>query len=147
MELNTRGLERLIKMIEVYIDGASAGNPGPSGAGIFIKGEGSIQRHAIPLGMMENHEAEYRAWIHALKICLDYGFQTVSFRTDSQLINQAVEKNFVKNPRYAPLFEEAMELSKGFDLWFMKWIPGSENKNADELAKKAIRMNGNYKDE
>lgn len=24
-------------MLEVYIDGASAGNPGPSGIGVFIK--------------------------------------------------------------------------------------------------------------
>ena len=134
-------------MIEVYFDGASAGNPGQSGAGIFIKGEGIIEKHALPLGLMENHEAECRAWIHALKICREKGFMTVSFRTDSQLINQAVEKNFVKNPRYAPLFEEAMELSKGLDLWFMKWIPGKENKNADELAKKAIRMNAGFKDE
>lgn len=30
-------------MIEVYIDGASAGNPGPSGAGIFIKGNGTAE--------------------------------------------------------------------------------------------------------
>ena len=27
-------------MIEVYFDGASAGNPGPSGAGIYIKENG-----------------------------------------------------------------------------------------------------------
>ena len=27
-------------MIELYVDGASAGNPGKSGIGIFIKGEG-----------------------------------------------------------------------------------------------------------
>ena len=27
-------------MLEVYVDGASAGNPGKSGIGIFIKGEG-----------------------------------------------------------------------------------------------------------
>jgi len=27
-------------MLEVYIDGSTTGNPGPSGIGIFIKGEG-----------------------------------------------------------------------------------------------------------
>ena len=36
-------------MIEVYFDGASAGNPGPSGAGIFIKEMDNLQRYTIPL--------------------------------------------------------------------------------------------------
>ena len=48
-------------MIEVYIDGASAGNPGPSGAGIFIKGNGITRKIFYSLGIMSNHEAEYHA--------------------------------------------------------------------------------------
>ena len=31
-------------MIELYVDGASAGNPGKSGIGIFIKGEGHTDK-------------------------------------------------------------------------------------------------------
>ncbi|KKK37656.1 ribonuclease H [Mesobacillus campisalis] len=128
-------------MIEVYIDGASAGNPGPSGAGIFIKGNGEVHRFSIPLGSMTNHEAEYHAFIKALEICLEKGFKTVSFRTDSELVNKAVEKEFVKNKLYAPLLESALRLTKKFDLFFMKWIPSSLNKSADELARQAIRKN------
>lgn len=128
-------------MIEVYIDGASAGNPGPSGAGIFIKGNGEVERYSIPLGNITNHEAEYYAFIEALKICIENGYKMVSFRTDSQLVNRAVEKEFVKNKEYAPLLEEALELTKQFDLFFMKWIPSIENKAADELARAAIRKN------
>ncbi|RSD26564.1 reverse transcriptase-like protein [Mesobacillus subterraneus] len=128
-------------MIEVYIDGASAGNPGPSGAGIFIKGEGEVFRYSIPLGVMSNHEAEYHAFIKALEICLEKGFTIVSFRTDSQLVNAAVEKEFVKNKLYAPLLEKALKLSSQFDLFFMKWIPSSENKTADELSRRAVREN------
>lgn len=128
-------------LFEVYIDGASAGNPGPSGAGIFIKGEGEVFRYSIPLGVMSNHEAEYHAFIKALEICLDKGFAVVSFRTDSQLVNAAVEKEFVKNKLYAPLLEKALRLASQFELFFMKWIPSSENKTADDLARKAIREN------
>jgi len=128
-------------MIEVYIDGASAGNPGPSGAGIFIKANGKVERYSIPLGVMSNHEAEYYAFIEALKICKKNGYQVVSFRTDSELVNRAVEKEFVKNKQFAPLLEEALTLSTEFDLFFMKWIPSSENKSADELARAAIRKN------
>ncbi|MED3564072.1 reverse transcriptase-like protein [Bacillus xiapuensis] len=130
-------------MIEVYIDGASAGNPGPSGAGIFIKGQGTADKYSIPLGAMTNHEAEYHAFIKALEICLEKGYTStvISFRTDSELVNKAVEKEFVKNKLYAPLLEKALLLSKKFDLFFMKWIPSNDNKVADELARLAIRKN------
>jgi ribonuclease HI len=128
-------------LIEVYIDGASAGNPGPSGAGIFIKGHGYAEKYSIPLGIMSNHDAEYHAFIKALEICLEKGYMVVSFRTDSQLVNRAVEKEFVKNKQFAPLLEKALTLTKKLDLFFMKWIPSNENKNADELARLAIRQN------
>lgn len=128
-------------MIEVYIDGASAGNPGPSGAGIFIKADGEVFRYSIPLGNMSNHEAEYHAFIKALEISIEKGFKSVSFRTDSQLVNAAVEKEFAKNKLYAPLLEKALMLAGQFDLFFMKWIPSSENKTADDLARKAVREN------
>jgi ribonuclease HI len=130
-------------LIEVYIDGASAGNPGPSGAGIFIKGNGTVDKYSIPLGIMSNHEAEYHALIKALEICIEKGFSNnlVSFRTDSELVNRAIEKEFVKNKLYTPLLETALQLSKQFDLFFLKWIPSIENKIADGLARLAIRKN------
>ncbi|MBO0958229.1 reverse transcriptase-like protein [Neobacillus sp. MM2021_6] len=130
-------------MIEVFIDGASAGNPGQSGAGVFIKANGKSEKYSIPLGNMTNHEAEFHAFIEALKICLTKGLihSVVSFRTDSQLVNTSVEKAFVKNKLYAPLLKEALDLTKEIDLFFMKWIPSSENKVADELARLAIQKN------
>ncbi|WP_026671908.1 reverse transcriptase-like protein [Alkalihalobacterium bogoriense] len=129
-------------MIEVYIDGASAGNPGPSGAGIFMNYKnGQVERHSIYLGEMSNHEAEYMALIHALTICVENGIRAASFRTDSKLIDDAVEKRFVKKEKYKSLHENAMRLIDQLDLFFMKWIPSNQNKNADELARLAIRKN------
>ncbi|MFB6466081.1 reverse transcriptase-like protein [Cytobacillus sp. Hz8] len=126
-------------MIEVYIDGASAGNPGPSGAGIFIKNAGKVERFSLFLGEMTNHEAEFHALLHALKICLQNGFRTISIRTDSELVSRSMEKEFVKNKGYADLLHTALQLSKQFELFFIKWIPSSENKTADELARQGIR--------
>jgi ribonuclease HI len=128
-------------LIEVYIDGASAGNPGPSGAGIYIKGNGIMERYSIPLGIMSNHEAEYYSLIKALEICVKKQFSIVSFRTDSQLVDRAMEKEYVKNKQYIPLLERALELSKKLDLFFIKWIPSGQNTIADELARTAIRQN------
>jgi ribonuclease HI len=129
-------------MIEVYVDGASAGNPGLSGAGIFIKlSNGTVERYPVPLGMMTNHEAEYHAFIKALEICVEKGYVTASFRTDSQLIDQAVEKRYVKKASYNELLQNALELIDQFELFFIKWIPSSQNKTADELARKAVLLN------
>ncbi|RWR10392.1 reverse transcriptase-like protein [Siminovitchia fortis] len=128
-------------MIEVYIDGASAGNPGPSGIGIFIKNNGQVESHSIPLGQLTNHEAEFMALIRALEICRDRSCSIISVRSDSALVVDAVENTFVRNKKYAPLLDTALQLARSFELFFIKWIPSKENKKADELARKAIRMN------
>lgn len=128
-------------MIEVYIDGASAGDPGPSGAGIFIKRDGGVEKHSIPLGNLSNHEAEYLALIKALELCSENGDSIISVRTDSQLVERAIEKQYVKNEKFVPLLDRALQLINRFDLFFIKWIPGKQNNVADELARKAIRLN------
>ncbi|MCM3617291.1 reverse transcriptase-like protein [Sutcliffiella horikoshii] len=128
-------------MIEVYIDGASAGDPGPSGAGIFIKGHGAAEQYSIPLGIMSNHQAEFHALIEALKICMKQGYHTVSFRTDSQAVENAMEKRYAKKQEYRVLLEEALVLADQLNLFFIKWIPSKENKMADELSRKAIQLN------
>ncbi|MGA9288538.1 MAG: reverse transcriptase-like protein [Anaerobacillus sp.] len=128
-------------MIEVYVDGASAGNPGPSGAGVFIKGDGQPVRSSFPLGILTNHEAEFEALIHALLLCKEKHYRTLSVRTDSQLVSSAVDGRFVKNKAYQPYLTRCLALVDEFDLCFIKWIPSSKNKMADVLARKAIQMN------
>ncbi len=128
-------------MIEVNIDGASAGNPGPSGAGIFIKWNGEVEKHSIPLGMMDNHEAEFTACKKALELCLEKKHDTVWLRSDSQAVVHAIEKGFVRNSQYKHLLEDILKMTKQLNLFFVKWIPSKENKAADELARKAIHLN------
>jgi ribonuclease HI len=53
----------------------------------------------------------------------------------------AVEKGFAKKEKYRNLLERTMNLTASFELFFIKWIPAKENKTADELAKKAVRLN------
>ncbi|MEK4564966.1 reverse transcriptase-like protein [Alkalihalobacillus sp. FSL R5-0424] len=128
-------------MVDVYFDGASAGNPGLSGAGIFINFKnGKVEEHAIPLLSMSNHEAEYEAFLFALKRCRELNLSNVSFRTDSQLIDDAVERKHVKNALYKPYLEEALALIDQFDLFYLKWVPSKANGNADRLAKQGIAI-------
>jgi ribonuclease HI len=129
-------------LIKVFIDGASAGDPGPSGAGIYIKlGNGEIERYSVPLGRMTNHEAEYLALIKGLEICVEKEYKIVSFHTDSQLVQHAIEISYVKNKQYDVLLQQALLLIDELDLFFIKWIASKENHVADELARKAIRSN------
>jgi ribonuclease HI len=128
-------------MIEVYTDGASIGNPGVSGAGIYIKANNQIYEYSIPLGQMSNHEAEFQAVIKALEICKQhFPEEILSFRTDSKVVVNVVEKNFTKNKTFHPLLEQIHATKRHFPLFFIKWIPDKDNINADRLAKEALHL-------
>ncbi|RLL46951.1 reverse transcriptase-like protein [Oceanobacillus piezotolerans] len=128
-------------MIEVYTDGASTGNPGKSGAGIYIKVNKEHYEYSIPLGELTNHEAEFHAVMEALKLCkAHFPAEILSFRSDSKLVVDTIEKDFTKNKAFIPLLEEIRELYTDFPYFFIKWIPEKQNSNADRLARKALRM-------
>lgn len=128
-------------MIDVYIDGASAGDRGKSGAGIFINYKnGKVEHVSIPLGEMSNIEAEFAAFVHALSFCIERNILSVSFRTDCKLLEDAVERKHVKNSTLKPYLLDALEKIEQFDLFFIKWIPRKQNQQADQLAKRAIQM-------
>src|SRR5690625_3883450 len=100
-------------MITIYTDGATNVKTGESGAGIYIKADKKIYEHKFPLGKMSNHEAEFHAVIHALKISNDsFLNEIISLKTDSQIVVDSCEKNFVKNKAYKPLLGEINHLAK-----------------------------------
>ncbi|KAB7708973.1 reverse transcriptase-like protein [Bacillus aerolatus] len=127
-------------MFEVYTDGASTGSPGLAGAGIFIKDGSHVDRYSFPLGVRDTHEAEFIAVIKALELLKEKQAATVSLRSDSQTVVQAIEKEYIHKDLYKPLLTEILTLSKVFPLFFVKWIPSKENR-ADGLAREAIRQN------
>ena len=128
-------------MLEVYIDGASAGNPGPSGIGLFLKGEGHLIKISEPIGNTNNHQAEFIALVRGLEEAKKIGVSFVSMRSDSKIVVSSIEKNYVKNEEFKPFLERAQALIEQFDLFFIKWIPDKENKAADALAREAILKN------
>lgn len=127
-------------MIEVYTDAASKGNPGKSGAGIYIKANGTTSTHTFSLGILSNHEAEFHAVIKALEICQEqFPAEILSFRSDSRVVVDVIDKNDTKNQAFLPLLKKIQELAEPFPYFFIKWIPEKQNKQADQLAKSAIR--------
>ncbi|SFA95029.1 RNase HI [Lentibacillus halodurans] len=126
-------------MIEVYTDGASSGNPGASGAGVYIKDHGTIYEFSFPLGVMSNHEAEFHAVVKALEICIEhFPDDILSFRSDSKLVVDAVENGFTKNQVYQPLLAAIQKKADSFPYFFIKWVPEKQNPHADRLARRAI---------
>ena len=126
-------------MLEVYIDGASAGNPGASGIGIFIKGEGHLVKISEVIQDTNNHIAEFTALVRGLEEALLLGTNFVWLRSDSKIVVASIEKQYVKNEAYKPFLEKALALISQFQTFFIKWIPDKENKAADALARQAIQ--------
>ena len=79
-------------MIELYVDGASAGNPGKSGVGIFIKGEGHNLKISERIEPTNNHTAEFKALLRGMEEVAKLTNGLVSARSDSQIVVAAVEK-------------------------------------------------------
>ncbi|MBE1553657.1 ribonuclease HI family protein [Sporosarcina limicola] len=125
-------------MLELYVDGASAGNPGKSGIGIFIKGEGHHLKFSESIEPTDNHSAEFQALLRGVEEAAKLTNGIVSARSDSQLVVRAVEKEFVKNEIYSEYLSKIIAITKTFDLFFIKWIPDNENRSADALAREAI---------
>ncbi|WP_407268646.1 ribonuclease HI family protein [Radiobacillus sp. PE A8.2] len=127
-------------MLEIYTDGAASGDPGPSGAGIYIKKGNQQYEYMFPLGNLSNHEAEFWAVIKALEICKsEFPGEILSLRSDSKLVVDTIEKAHTKNNKFAPLLEQIKTLSEQFPYFFVKWIPEKQNKQADKLSRSAIQ--------
>lgn len=125
-------------MIELYVDGASAGNPGKSGIGIFLKGEGHHMKISEKIEPTDNHTAEFQALFRGMQEVSKLTTGMVSARSDSQVVVMAVEKEYVKNENYKEYLTEILAIAKTLDFFFIKWIPDEENRAADALAKEAI---------
>lgn len=128
-------------MIEVHTDGATSGNPGISGAGIYIKVGKQTASYSLPLGTMTNHEAEFHAVLRAMQICAEkYPDDIIWLQSDSQVVIDAIEREHIKNKQYQPLLAAILEEIKIFPQFFCKWIPSAQNFHADRLAKQAIQQ-------
>lgn len=129
------------KKIEIFIDGASIGNPGPAGIGVIVCDNGRMIRNISKfIGETSNNVAEYTALIYALQEALILRSTNVVINTDSQLLaNQIVGTYKVKNSHLKPLHEQVKHLLSGFKNFQIKYIPRTENKGADKLASQAIK--------
>lgn len=130
-----------MKELEIYIDGASKGNPGPSGIGVVICRDGeTIKNISTFIGNATNNVAEYTALIYALQEALKMRADHLKINTDSQLLERQLNKTYkVKHENIAGLYNQAVHLLTGFKAVSIVSIPRENNKGADKLATLAIK--------
>jgi ribonuclease HI len=128
---------------KVYIDGASRGNPGPSGIGVVVLDEeGKVLReHYEFLGSSyTNNQSEYAALIKALEICLTiFPKGVIHVFSDSKLlVKQLTGRYKVRSRSLREMFRSVKEMERSFSRVYYHHISRELNKRADELANKAI---------
>lgn len=125
---------------EVFIDGASRGNPGPSGIGaVFYDGSTTpVKQLSQPLGHTTNNVAEYLACIYALQAVLQDGYSAVTVKTDSELLVRQLSGQYrVRDPLLRLFHDVVVHLIQGFDRCDVTHVPRTQNRLADRLAGQA----------
>ena len=131
---------RRVTGVHMYIDGASLGNPGRSGAGIvcFDESGREVWRESVPLGTMTNNMAEYEALVRALRKAREMRVNQLRIYTDSELVAKQVDGSYrIKNDRLRKYLNEAQQLIQEFGTFELRHIPREKNGLADKLAKSA----------
>ncbi len=123
---------------EIYIDGASRGNPGDSGIGIVFKNDDS-KNFKKYIGTGTNNNAEYTALITALEIAIESELLKIKVHTDSMLVANQINGSWkVKDPDIRILFANAKKLIENFKKFSITHIRREFNSEADQLANEAI---------
>lgn len=128
------------KITEVYVDGASRGNPGESGIGVLVIRPNRTRKEIREyIGRGTNNEAEYKALISALGHLLAEEISEAKIHTDSQLVASQMNGLWkVKDPKLRILHSEAKKLASLFATLEIEYVPRENNAEADALANEAI---------
>ena len=131
-------------ILQIYTDGGSKGNPGPSSiGGVFYLDKKRIFDFKKSIGIATNNDAEYKALIEALEQILNIKSQIskfkeineINFYSDSRLMVNQVKGLFkVKNGRIREYILKIRSLEQEIKIpIFYYLIPREQNQEADQL--------------
>ena len=127
--------------VTINVDGASRGNPGPSGIGYCIhSSEGQIiEQGGEFIGFATSRVAEYMAMRKGIDRALELGYKSVRFISDSlMVVNQLNGVFHIKNQDIIPIYNDILKTIENFDAVSFTHVPRSENYIADHEANAAI---------
>ena len=140
------------KIIELYTDGSSRGNPGPGGFGVILKWGDREKELSGGFRKTTNNRMELLAVIEGLSVITRFDVP-VEIWTDSKYVVDSVEKGWVfgwekknfsgkKNP---DLWKRYLEVSRKFPSIKFHWVKGHAghimNERCDVLATGATYNN------
>lgn len=131
----------------VFTDGASRGNPGAAAIGVIAYETENYQvtpntpivfEYSQSLGKATNSEAEWKALVKGLEICLEKNISSPKFYLDSELVvNQLNGIYKVKKLELKKFYEEATLLNEKVLAKFFH-VRREYNTAADALANAAL---------
>jgi ribonuclease HI len=146
-------LGNVLKLVEIFTDGACKGNPGPGGWGALIKYGTHEKEIAGGVPDTTNNRMELSAAIEALNILIEPCH--VALHTDSKYLTEGITrwvagwqrngwKNASKQPvRNADLWHDLIEAAKRHEIEWI-WVKGHNghegNERADRLASNAADL-------
>lgn len=130
-------------MAIMYIDAAASLKPKLSAGGIVIKGDDLDYSASIFLGEMDNHEAEWATFSFGVEEALKLNISSLIVYTDSKIIADSFDKNFVKNKVFKVYFEKVLELTRNMDMFIVSHTPRKKNSRADQIAKDRLYQEKN----
>jgi ribonuclease H / adenosylcobalamin/alpha-ribazole phosphatase len=130
-----------VKVLRLFADGASRGNPGPAALGVVIEDDQGMRLRGFHrwLGRATNNQAEYEALIEGLKAVTAWKPDRLEVFLDSKLVVEQMNGRYrIKAPELAPLHQKASELMREFPDVAISHVERAKNRGADALANMAI---------
>jgi ribonuclease HI len=132
----------IITELQLYADGGSRGNPGPSASGYVLlnMNDQAVLRRGEYLGVTTNNQAEYQALKLGLEHALhDFQAQEVHVYMDSMLVVNQMKNIFkIKNRDLWPIHNACVDLTKKFHKVTFDHVPRELNKLADAEVNQAM---------
>ena len=138
MESNTA---KSLKEAQLYADGGSRGNPGPSAGGFAIL---DMENNVVftsgkYLGVTTNNQAEYHSLKGGIEEAVKHSIKVLHVYMDSLLVvNQMKGIYKIKNRDLWPIHQSIKEMIPKFDEVNFTHIPREMNKLADSIVNETL---------
>jgi ribonuclease HI len=132
-------------VLEVFTDGGSRGNPGPSASGYVIRTTDEIilERGGEYLGITTNNQAEYQAVKLALEEAAKYQPKQIRYFVDSELVVKQMNGQYkIRNRDLWPIHMDIKELIKRYESVTFTHVRREYNKEADGEVNRILDENG-----
>ena len=127
-------------VLNIHIDGAARGNPGPAAYAYVISRDGApALEEAGCLGNATNNVAEYTALLKALQRAAALGGKRLQIHSDSELLVKQMNGEYrVKDTKLQSYYKRATELVRQFPHVIIQHVRRAQNGEADRLCNEAL---------